>query len=120
MPRFECFSCCRGVRKRLPAHHSVRHSVAIDDAYCDEPTAIDLPKNCHPIEFESVIILRLIGPDPALLDPRFPVEIDVLRVDEPLRQTFGCAAPEFYFEPRDGSVAMTRFFATETGRKMPV
>jgi hypothetical protein len=79
----------------------VRVAIAIDDHHRDEPFAVQSPVNCDPIELEIVFIVTLICADPALLSPRIPVKIDLLRFEKPLRQCLSGTAPELDLQSRN-------------------
>jgi len=79
----------------------MRRSVAIHDAYRSEPSAIDPTVDRHSIEFDFIVSIALVRPEPALRNTRVPVEFALLRFEKPLRQAFRCASSEFDFEPCD-------------------
>ena len=79
--------------------HSVCIAFAIDDHCRHEPAPVEPPEYRHPIQFEILIIDVVIRADPAFLNPRIPVEIDLLGFEKPVRQSLPRAASELDFEP---------------------
>src|SRR3546814_3052862 len=75
-------------------------AVAIDDHLGHEPFAIELSADRDPIEHNILLVPRFIASEPALLDPRIPAEIRLLRGKKLRRQRLSGAVPEFDFEPR--------------------
>src|SRR3546814_13584576 len=100
MRRYQRFVRHRCALEGAASQHFLRIAVAIDDHRGHEPFAIELSADRDPLEHNILLVPRFIASATALLDPRIPAEIRLLRGTTLWRRRLFGALTDFRFVPR--------------------